>query len=125
MIENIEAVGLDEILSVARKRLEQGCRFVTITCCGSGDGFDLIYSFDKDLELFNYRVSIQREDTVPSLSSVYLAAAFVENEIKELFGVHFDGLAVDYGGRFVITENAPQSPFGCGVILEKKGGDGK
>lgn len=125
MIENIETVEPSQILATANRYHEQGCRFVTITSCAQNDGFDLIYSFDKDLHLFNFRVSVSKDEVVPSLSPVYLAAAFVENEIKELFGIRFEGLAVDYGGRFVISENTPQSPFGCGVILEKKGGGGK
>lgn len=76
-----------------------GWRFVTITCLEiDQDTLEIIYHFDKDLELANYRMQMPKTETLPSLSPVYFSAFLVENEIIDLYGVTFDGLVLDFGG---------------------------
>lgn len=123
MIENLETVPLGEIPGRVHRLQDAGYRFVTITCCENPDGtFDLFYSFDKDLGLVTLRANFPGGTTVRSISKIYLAAAFVENETAELFGVHFSGLAIDYGGHFILSDQSPVSPLGKGVILVDKEG---
>jgi NADH:ubiquinone oxidoreductase subunit C len=96
---------------------------VTRTCCNNADGtYDVFYSFDKDYALTNLKTTVREDEEVASISNIYLAAAFAENEIAELFGVKIAGLAIDYGGHFMLSDDAPDSPFGKGVILVQKGG---
>ncbi|MFU0782227.1 MAG: NADH-quinone oxidoreductase subunit C [Thermoanaerobacterium thermosaccharolyticum] len=60
---------------------------------------------------------------VPSVSDVYSCALLVENEIKELFGVEFDGLVVDFGGNLMLGESSPISPQAdIEIIRREKGG---
>lgn len=123
MIDHLEILDLEHIPNRVHQMQDSGYRFVTITCCSNQDGtVDLFYTFDKDLELATLKTTFQADTTVESVSNIYLAAAFAENEIAELFGVHFTGLAINYGGRFILPKNSPDSPFGKGVILVNKDG---
>jgi ech hydrogenase subunit D len=123
MIENLETVALADIPGRVHRLQDAGYRFVTITCCENPDGtFDLFYSFDKDLELVTLKTTFAKDTAVRSVSNIYLAAAFVENETAELFGVHFTDLAIDYGGNFILSDQSPEAPLGKGVILVNKDG---
>lgn len=123
MIDNLELIEMELLEHRVHELMDRGRRFVTITCCNNRDGsFDLFYSFAYELGLENLKLTVKEGTTVPSISGICLAAAFVENEISELFGVHFEGLVIDYGGRFILTEDAPSEPFGKGLIIVNKEG---
>lgn len=124
------AVGIPELEILAPEAVpgrvlefdRKGWRFVTITCCNNHDGtYDLFYSFDHALTLRTFKTTVREGTAVQSISPVYIAAAFAENEIKELFGLAFDELVLDYGGRFILSQDAPETPFGGGIILERRG----
>lgn len=124
MIENLETLPEAGITARAHELHDSGYRFVTMTACTNPDGtVDIFYSFDLDFNLVTLKTTVEAGSTVKSISDVYLAAAYVENEISELFDVKFSGLAVNFGGRFILAEGAPESPFGAGVIIERKGGN--
>lgn len=111
MLTNIKELAPENLLNeVAACRL-QGYRWVTISCTDLGPAYDLLYHFDLDYELLNLRLQLPKGRELPSVSKVYLAAAIVENEIKDLFGISFTGLALDYEGRFLLTEDAPRAPM--------------
>lgn len=123
MIDNIENVSTENIAAKVHELKDNGCRFVTMTACANSDGMiDIFYSFDKNLKLFTLKLTVESGTVICSISDIFIAAAFAENEIKELFDVDFSGLAVDYGGHFILADGAPESPFGAGVIIERKGG---
>lgn len=125
MIDNLEILPSEGISPRAHDLKCGGYRFVTMTACTNKDEtVDLFYSFDNELKLVTLKTTVPAGTTVRSLSEVYLAAAFVENEISELFEIKFSDLAINYGGRFILAEGAPDSPFGAGVIIERKGGNG-
>lgn len=122
MIENVEIVEPGGILAKVHHMHDMGCRFVTITCCGNKDGsYDLIYTFDFKSKLLNVKATVVKDEAVTSVSPVYIAAAFAENEIKELFGLKFEGLILDYGGKFMVTGDSASGQYGA-LIIEKKGG---
>ena len=123
MIENMEIIPQETVIQRVHELFDAEYRYVTITCCENKDGsFDLFYSFDRKLELVNLKTTVPAGNAVKSISHIYIAAAFAENEISELFGLTFEDLVIDYGGRFMITQDAPQSPFGSGIIIERKDG---
>ena len=123
MIENLETLPVSAIAARAHELKDSGYRYVTMTSCTNDDKtIDLLYSFDKDLKLVNLKTTVNEGEEVPSLSSVYLCAAYVENEISEEFDIKFSGLVVDYKGRFFLAQGAPESPFGTGIIVERKDG---
>lgn len=121
MLENLETMPAENIRARAEELKRGGFRFVTETACQNGDGtLDLFYSFDREGRLATLQTTVSEGAHVRSVSDVYLAAAFVENEIGELFGLVFEGIAVDYGGHFILAQGAPETPFGSGVIIERR-----
>jgi len=124
MIDNLEILNDTDVAARVHELKDQGYRFVTMTGCTNGDGtVDIFYSFDKDCKLCTLKTTVEAGKTIRSISDIYLAAAFAENEISELFEVKFSGLVVDYGGHFILADGAPSSPFGAGVIIERKDGN--
>lgn len=110
MLKNEVAVTRDTVLDAVSAKIPQGFRFVTMTCVDCGDAFDIIYHFDKDYVLHNIRLKLAKGETLRSISGVCFAAAIVENEIKDLFGINVDGLVLDYEGRFMLAQDAPHAP---------------
>lgn len=124
MIDNLEILEPGAVHHRVHELIDAGYRYVTVTACTNPDDtYDLFYSFDKDYKLVTLKTTIGAQESIPSVSNICIAAAFAENEISELFGVKINGMAIDYGGHFILSEGAPDSPFGAGVILVKKGAE--
>lgn len=111
----------------AQKLFDADWRFVTITatlCPPRAEGekpyVDLLYTFDKDLVLKNLRLSVPEMGTAPSLTPVYFAATLIENELRDLFGLTFDGLVLDYRGTLYLDGDLKRAPF-CTYTTVKKG----
>jgi ech hydrogenase subunit D len=120
MIDNITAITKDELVGVARKMWDEGRRLVTMTAVDLGEeGLDLLYHFDKDLAMNHYRLTVPKNEPVPSISGVYFAALLVENEIKDQFGADFSGLALDFGGHLYLADEVQNAPF-CKLSITKK-----
>jgi ech hydrogenase subunit D len=121
MQANTGMISPDTVIGEVARLKAAGFRFVTMSCTILDDGnVDLLYHFDKDLEMKHLRMTVAKGSTVPSISPVYFAAVLVENEIQDLFGLHFAGLILDYGGTFYLDEEAPHMPF-CSVSIRKSG----
>ncbi len=111
MIENQRVVTPQGLVGEAKKLFDGGYRLVTATCIDAGEDFEIIYHFDKELTMQNLRMVFPKEAEVPSITGVYLAAFLIENEMKEMFGAKITGVAVDYGGRLLVTEDTLQTPL--------------
>ena len=96
-----------ETLRQEGERLKaDGWRFVTVTCLELDDtSLELIYHFDKDLEIIHYRMQIPKDQPMPSLSPVFFAAFLVENEIYDQFGIKFNDLVLDFGGTLYLDDD--------------------
>lgn len=91
---------------------EQGCRLVQICCTRVPEGFELTYSFDKEYQLYNFRLTVGEGEEVMSITSIYWPAFIYENEMRDLFGVQIRHIAddVNYGGKFYrLAEKTPWS----------------
>ncbi len=99
------------ILSETKKLRDGGYRLVTLSSADLGESIDLLYHFDQDLDLVNVRVNVPKGNKTPSITSVYPCAVLVENEIKEHFGVEFDGLPLDFAGMLYLDEEVQKTPF--------------
>lgn len=98
------------LLADVRKFHRQGYRIVQICCTKlAGNKFELTYSFDKDYNFTNLRVTIPAKSEVPSITGIYAGAFLYENEIRELFGVKFRGINVDYNGH--LYKKKVKAPF--------------
>jgi hypothetical protein len=45
------------------------------------------------------------------MSGIYLCALLIENEYQDLFGLTFEGLAIDFKGHLYLTPNSPKTPL--------------
>lgn len=92
---------LEDVHEEAQKRLNGQWRYVQMLAVNKDDCADVIYSYMKDGELDNLVVSdVPRDAHIQSITDLYLEAFVCENEICDLFGIKFDGLAIDFLGNF-------------------------
>lgn len=110
MLTNVTEVTTQTLLNELAIRRPLGCRFVTMTCTDLGEAHDILYHFDKDYVLYNLRLKLPKGEALPSITGQYLAAFAIENEIKDMFGIPVQGMAIDYEGKFILSEGAPSSP---------------
>jgi ech hydrogenase subunit D len=106
----LKVVSQEGLLSGAVALREEGYRIVQICCTMIEGKFELTYSFDKDYKFTSLRVTVTPETEVRSITGIYAGAFLYENEIKELFGVKFIGINIDYNGHFY--KKKIDAPFG-------------
>ena len=112
MLYKVLSIEIDRLLGEAAGLKTDGYRFVTISCTAlDANQFDLLYHFDRDLELRHLRLMLDAGRAVPSISPIYFAAFLVENEIQDLFGIRFSGLAIDYQRTLYGEESTRITPF--------------
>ena len=95
---------------VAQKK-RAGARFVQMCGTLSGEGVDVTYSFLEGDVLENWTVrNVAEGESLPSITSDFIAAFVFENELHDLFGVSVEGIAIDFGGKFyALAEEAPMT----------------
>lgn len=101
-------IGVHELLEQVAGLKSDGYRLVQIHCTNK-DGLELTYSFGQDLRLVNLRFPVTIEAEVASISSIFQPAFLYENEIRELFGVNFAHISIDYAGS--LYKKAIKTPF--------------
>jgi ech hydrogenase subunit D len=106
----LKSVSQKELLSGVQALRTQGFRIVQISCTMIDGRFELTYSFDRDYKFTSLRLTVPMEEDVQSVSGIYAGAFLYENEIKELFGVRFKGISIDYNGHFY--KKKIDAPFG-------------
>lgn len=124
MIENLMEITADQLLAETSRSKYEGYRFITATSADNGDEtIDIIYHFDKDYEMRNYRVTVKKGEEVPSISKIFFCAVLVENEMKELFGINITDIALDFGGHMLLSQEELDSPMlRRQITIEKRGG---
>ena len=124
MLTNVTEITLPQLHPEVWSLKNTGHRFVTMTCTDLGEAHDVLYHFDKDYELRHLRLRLPRGEALPSISPLFFAAVVVENEMQDLFGITVSGMAVDYKGRFILSEGAPLAPLnkpvGIGIDIRAK-----
>jgi ech hydrogenase subunit D len=109
---DIITIGLDQVVGACAQKKAEGCRFVTMTCSAlDPDTVDILYHFDKSYQLEHLRLTVPRHAPLPSISDVYFAAFLVENELQDLFGLRFRGLALDYNQTLYLDQEVATAPF--------------
>ena len=91
--------------------LAQKARYCSSTCLDLGDKFEIIhhFQFENSVEFAKHvKVSIDKEDTLPSISNVYFAAILCENEMQDHFNIKISGLAIDFKKRFLRAKESPE-----------------
>ncbi len=115
MDQHFEDLAIEDILAVAEREHAAHARFVQVLCINGEEGIDLVYSYQRPASegfaVRNYRVRGVTSDThVPSVTKFYLSAFPFENEAHDLFGVHVDGIAIDFhGGFYKVATDKPMT----------------
>jgi ech hydrogenase subunit D len=116
--ENTAEIRPDEVITQTRVMKEEGFRLVTLSSAELEESVCVLYHFDKDLELRNFKVDVPKGSKIGSIASVYPCAFLVENEIKEQFGVEFDGIPLDFQGMLYCDEEVQKTPF-CNIGIKR------
>ncbi len=104
------AVTPETLVAEVKTFAEQGWRLVQIGVTTLGELLEVNYSFDRERHFKNLRLQIPADGArLPSVSAQYFCAFLYENEIHDLFGITFDGLALDFKGQLYTT--AIPTPF--------------
>ena len=106
------SVAAGDVVGEVAKLKAEGYRFVTLTAIDLDETtVEILYHFDKDLEIVHLRLEAEKGGAVPSITGVLFGAFLVENEIKEQFGVEFTDLALDFGGTLLLEDEVRSTPF--------------
>jgi len=112
-----------QIVAEVTKLKAEGYRLVTMTSVEiDAENMEILYHFDKDLVLKNLRLTVKKGGSMPSVSGVLFTAFLVENEIRDQFGIMFDGLVLDYQGKLYneVVQTTTTSPF-CRMQVKSSG----
>lgn len=121
--QETQVIKTTEIQDKARAMMEEGYRLVVMSCTKL-QHFQVDYTFDKDLKFRNFRVELPLDTpNLPSISSTYFCSVLYENEIHDLFGIKFEGLALSFDGKFYQKEVT--APFANPQIVKKEEKTGK
>ena len=111
MENRFEEITLDQLPLAVLDCKEKNYRLDQIFCAFVDNKYELTYSFAKDYVFINYRIVIEKDTEVPSISKIFEPAFLYENEMKELFGVNMEYIALDYKNRlYRINEETPFVP---------------
>jgi ech hydrogenase subunit D len=110
----------DTLKDEIHRLLDAGYRLETITCVDLDENtVDLLYHFQKNMQLIHLRMKQSKETNAPSISDVVFAAFLVENEIQDQFGLCFDGLALNFSNFLYLEEEVATTPF-CKYGITRK-----
>ena len=121
MSQNQEFIDLapGDVYATAEGLRSEGYRMVQICGITKGGCTEVLYSFDKDHALRNYRVDVPFGTSVRSITPLWWAAFVYENEVHDLFGVEFTDSQLDYKGNFF--RMSVKTPW-KGPEVKKEGG---
>jgi len=112
--QEITPIDKSDLVGIAAGLFAEGYRFVQVSCVTMESSYELTYSFDKTYRLKNFRVIVQPEEDIPSISVIFPNAFLYENEIHDLFGLAIRNMAVDYRGTLYRT--TIRTPFSIGNV---------
>jgi len=107
--QGITEIKAEELLDEVEKKRKENMRLVQISCTKKDNDFEITYSFEDGQNLENLRLNVPEDTEIESISGIYSYAFLYENEMKDLFGVKFKNLLVDFEGNLYKT--AMQTPF--------------
>jgi ech hydrogenase subunit D len=112
LIQDIKALKASDLLGAAADMKSGGYRLGQACATKTEGGIEVLYTFEKDEILKNFKVSIKdKAPELQSITGIYWPAFIYENEMHDLFGITFKNLALDYGGHFFkIASETPWNP---------------
>ena len=104
----VRAVEKNDVLNEVSRLKSEGYRLSQMCSTKVEDGYEMIYTFGKGYDLLHLRFIVSPGDKMDSISHVFPAAFFYENEIHDLFGVPVEFMTIDYhGGLYRTAETTP------------------
>lgn len=101
---DIMDIPMDRLLDEVTKIHFHNWRLIQICATKVGeDRYEILYTFGNSYDWKNLRITVTREDKVPSITSVYEIAYLYENEIHDLFGIEVVMMNYDFKGRLFRT----------------------
>ena len=112
--QDFRSIPLDKLIDTCKERKNEGYRLAQL--CPKlerDDSITRIYTFVKESEMINYKVSgIKKGVTeVPSVTELFIAAFVFENEAHDLFGVNVVGNLIDFQGKFYSFAEGVEAPM--------------
>ena len=105
-------IPLADLHREAAVKKTEGWRFIQTHAVNTDSGIDLYYSFMKDGRIENLKVAgVTKDQPVPSITDMFLAAFVFENEARELFGVDMHDIAIDFAGALYPPAEAEPMTF--------------
>lgn len=106
---------IDELTELVADFREREFKFIQICATTLEDSCEMLYSFvdpeTPDGSMTGVIVNVPDGEHVPSITEWYPAAFVFENETHDLFGIHIDGINIDFGGEFYRVSVAyPMNP---------------
>ena len=122
------------LLQEVQKLADRKYRFVTMSQTVMDENtLRLYYHFDENLTMTDLRMNansclwspdaqdtmgmvhlrmdVDKNEPIPSISSIYGCALLIENETQDQFGVHFSGLPLDFQGGLYLEGEVSRAPF--------------
>lgn len=112
----LETVDIKTLYRIMLEHLRSGYRLVQICATSVDGGAELIYSVALDYKLENYKIFVEEDEEINSISDIFPSAALFENEISELFGVKIDSINMDFHGKFYRIDK--ETPFKKSALKE-------
>lgn len=111
-------IELNELINISYKMKKNNSRLVQICCTSLKERYILNYSFAKDYDFYNYKIAIDINDEIPSISCIFKAAYLYENEMKDLFGININNMDIDYSGHLYNLGN--KTPYKINEVNKKE-----
>ncbi|AFV03251.1 Energy-conserving hydrogenase (ferredoxin), subunit D [Dehalobacter sp. UNSWDHB] len=100
----------DNLKDTIKSYKDKGYRMIQMHCTKADPELDLYYSLEnRKMDLVNLRLPVCSGMNLPSISGIFLCAFLYENELHDLFGLNFMGIAVDYQGK--LYQMKVKTPF--------------
>ncbi len=96
--DEIIEIPKEALLETAMKMKHQNRRLSQTMASWFDEHYELLYSFadDDTYDYTSYKVILQKDETIPSITSIYPYANFYESEMTELYGVKIQMIDGDY-----------------------------
>ncbi len=89
-----------ELIKVMLLKQREGFRLIQVHAVSVKGGYELTYTLGKDYVIENYRVNLNENDEIPTITDLYPSAMLYENEMAVLFGVKIISTNPDYDNKF-------------------------
>ena len=102
-------VNPESIIDESQKLKHAGYHLMQQCATRVPDAYELIYSYGKDLEVKQLKMTLPENQEISSITSIYPCAFIYENEMHDLFGVQIKMINIDFEGKLYRT--AIETPF--------------